>query len=279
MTAPLWVRWLGIAGIELTVNGQALAIDPSFTRPAIWQEVFGRVRPDRERTAREMPHCDHVLVSHAHWDHLLDVPDVIRNTGATALGSANTCRLLQAEGIPALRIRRIQAGERLNLGNLHVQVLPAEHLRLFGRPLLTGPLPPTLKPPLRLRDYQADCYFSFLIEAAGLRLLDWCSERPEPAVEADLLFVAPYRSTDYYKALLKAVRPRAVIPIHWDSLHRPAHRPLCPMLKPPAWSTHPLERIDLRQFCLVIKRIAPGTRVLLPEIGCSYDLGKAFGHR
>ncbi len=58
------------------------------------------------------PRCDFVLVTHAHWDHLMDVPDVVLNTGATALGSANTCQLLALLGVapePILALVRTSA--------------------------------------------------------------------------------------------------------------------------------------------------------------------------
>src|SRR5512137_2297982 len=104
------LRWLGVAGIELRLNGQTLAIDPYFTRAPL-RRMLERMHPDRRLVAGQLPRCDYVLVTHPHYDHLADVPEVVRNTGATALGSANACRLLAALGVPAQQVRQIGAGD------------------------------------------------------------------------------------------------------------------------------------------------------------------------
>ena len=94
-------RWLGVAGIELLSSEELMAdesllIDPFFTRPPIWRLWFGRVAPNPARIPASLPRCDHILVSHAHYDHLLDVPVIARRTLARVYGSANTCALLQS---------------------------------------------------------------------------------------------------------------------------------------------------------------------------------------
>ena len=140
-------RWLGVAGIELSVNDQVLSIDPYLTRLPFWRVAFGRVRPNRELIAEQIQHCYFVLVTHAHFDHLMDVPDVVRNTGAVALGSANTCRLLATLGVPPAQIRLIEIGDPLALGDFRVEVLLAEHATFVGRWPFSGPLPPSLRLP------------------------------------------------------------------------------------------------------------------------------------
>jgi L-ascorbate metabolism protein UlaG (beta-lactamase superfamily) len=275
MDDSITLRWLGVAGIELKVSGQTLLIDPLITRFPFWRMGFGRIRPDGERIAEEIPRGDFVLVTHAHWDHLLDAPEVARNTGAIVLGSDHTCRLLAALGVAAGQIREIGVGDELTLGEFRVEVLPAEHLTLLGRPLLSGPLPSRLQPPLRASDYRMDCCFSFLIHAAGLRLLDWCSERSEPAVPADVLFVRSYRPRSHYETLLQEVQPRLVIPTHWDDFFRPLSKPIRPMFKPKLhWAWPPLQRVNLAQLEQMTEQIAPQAKVVVPERFRVYDVYK-----
>jgi L-ascorbate metabolism protein UlaG (beta-lactamase superfamily) len=231
--------------------------------------LFGSVRPDRELIAEKIPRCDFVLVTHAHVDHLMDVPTVIRNTGATALGSANTCRLLAVSGVPAAQVREVGVGDALTLGSFRVEVLPAEHVTLWGWRPFSGPLPPDLRPPLRARDYRMDGCFSFLIRAGGRRLL----HRPGPAVPAEVLTLDPLGTRSQTEALVRRVRPRVVIPVHWDDFGRPLSRPVRPMVAPTGKAIPPLRRIDLARFGRMIEETAPETRVLLPEIFRTYDLG------
>lgn len=259
-------RWLGVAGVELTLAGEVLAIDPYFTRTPLRRLWPGRVRPNARLSAEKLPRCDAVLVSHPHFDHLMDVPDVVRNTGATALGSDHTCRLLAAVGIPPVRIRRITAGDRFTLGRFEVEVLAAQHMRLRGRVPYAGPLPAKLRASLRPGDYRLDCCLSFLIQAQGRRLFFCAGEPVAVAPRADVLFVGPYRAGDALARLLADVQPQTVVPVHWDDLFRPLGRPVRPLRLPS------LRRLDLDALRRRIADAAPGAAVLVPEMFRAYDI-------
>ena len=265
-------RWLGAAGIELKKNGQVLVVDPYLTRFPIWKLWWVRVAPDRVRIAEKFRGCDFALVTHAHFDHIMDVPDLIRDTGATAFGSANSCQLLAACGVPENKIRQIVTGDRLAVGCFQVEVRGAAHMGIPG--FGSGPLAASLKPPLRARDYRMDNCGSFLITVDGLRLLTDPGRQPGDAAPADVLLVYPGLEAGYYEALLSVVRPQVVVPIHWDDLFHPSSDPIRPFWQPPRWACPPLKRIDLLEFRRRIERAVPGTRVLAPEVFCDYDLGE-----
>jgi L-ascorbate metabolism protein UlaG (beta-lactamase superfamily) len=107
---------------------------------------------------------------------------------------------------------------------------------------------------------------------ADLRVLDWSSASPHSAVQADVLCVFPFGSRGDLQALLEAVRPRLVIPLHWDNLFRPLSRPLRPFFQPPRWALPPLQRCDLIEFARGVESLQPGTEVLVPEAFRAYDL-------
>jgi len=272
METAIAFRWLGVAGIELAVNGQTLVVDPFFTRPPLRRLWWGRVCPDRDLIAAKLRRCTFVLVTHAHWDHVLDVPEVARRTGARVCGSANTCDLLRVCGVPPAQIRQIRAGDRLTLGPYHLTVLPAQHGSIGVDRLLGGPLPPNLRPPLRIRDCRMDDCFSFLISAGGQRLLCAPGERPEDAAPADVLFVHTHRPEAYYEALLRVVQPALVVPYHWDDFFRPLSKPLRPFFKPTWRALPPLERMNPLRLGRRIAQIAPTARVLVPEPFHTYEL-------
>jgi L-ascorbate metabolism protein UlaG (beta-lactamase superfamily) len=266
--SSVWCRWLGVAGIELQAEDRVLAIDPFFTRPPLRRLLTGHVSPDRALIARHLARCDYVLVTHPHWDHFLDVPEVVLATGATAFGSPNACRLLSVLGVPERRARRIEAGERLTLGPFRVEVLPGDHGRTPIDWLINGRLAPSLRPPLRLRDYKMDRCFSFLIEAGGLRVRHLAG----PARPADVLTLVPAPGGGRSLALVDAVGPRVVIPLHWDNLFRPLSRGLRPALPAPIRALPPFRQMDPRRLKGLIERRAPATRVLLPTLFTPYDL-------
>jgi L-ascorbate metabolism protein UlaG (beta-lactamase superfamily) len=270
MDPTIAFRWLGVAGIELDLNGQILAIDPFFTRPPFWRLWLGRVIPNRELTLDKIRRCDFVLVSHAHYDHLMDVPDLAISTDAPVFGSANTCGLLRICGVLQDQIHQVKGGDSIRLENYTVEVLPADHIPIPG--FNPGPLPADLQPPLRLRDYRMDSCYSFLIQIGELRLLHCGNGDPRPGARADVLFISPARDMAYYESLFRVVQPKVLIPVHWDDMFRPLSRPLRPMLKPPAWAFPPLQSIDLLRFQQMIRSIDPEVRVLIPEIFHSYNL-------
>jgi L-ascorbate metabolism protein UlaG (beta-lactamase superfamily) len=274
MDQAIWFRWLGVAGIELRMNDQILVIDPFLTRPPFRSLWFGRVRSDSALVASTIPQCDFVLVTHAHHDHLMDVPEVIQHTGATAFGSPNACQLLAALGVPEGHLHEIKAWDPIPLGHIQIVVLPAEHLKVPG--FSPGPLSPRLRPPLRLRDYRMDTCFSFLIEVGGRRWLDWGSARSEPALPADVLCVGAGEDAAYYEALLAVVQPRIILPIHWDDMFRPLFKPVRTYWKPPRLGFPPLERQNLTGFRQMIKQITPEAKVFIPEIFRLYNLSECL---
>lgn len=271
-------RWLGVAGVELSVDGQALVIDPYFTRIPFRKMWIGPVLPDRALIAEHIPQCNHILVTHPHFDHLMDVPAAAIQTGATVVGSLNTCRIATVSGVAAELTCLIGAGDRLELGSYRVDVLPARHGKTPVDWIINGPVRSDLKPPLRAFDYRMDACFTFLVETGGIRLLVGSCETLADNIQADVLFVGTVALTmeprRYYAALLDRVRPKIVIPYHWDDMYRPLSMPLRPTFEPPGWTIPPLRRFDLSGFARLIDGIAPGTKVIIPELFRSFDVGE-----
>jgi L-ascorbate metabolism protein UlaG (beta-lactamase superfamily) len=265
---PVWFRWLGVAGMELRAGRHILLIDPFLTRPPLHRLFVGSVEPDRALLRQHVSQAGTILVTHAHWDHLLDVAPIAEFTGAVVVGSPNTCRIVAAQGVGPAQIRQVAVGDRLTLGAFQIEVLPGTHGRTPLDWLINGRLPRDLRRPLRLRDYRMDCCFSFRVEVDGLRLLD-C---PGPGVAADVLAVGTDVAAKTLERLLRQVRPRLAIPVHWDNLFRPLGRGPRSMLGPPVVRLPHSWRMDPHELERVVARLAPETRVLVPTVLERYDL-------
>jgi L-ascorbate metabolism protein UlaG (beta-lactamase superfamily) len=259
LSATLSFRWLGVAGIELMLGEHILLIDPFLTRPPLHYLRFGRPVPDAPRIVRHVPRCDYILVSHAHYDHLMDVPVLLRqNPQAIACGSLNACRLLEVAGIPEHQRRVIEAHELLTLSPFEVRVLRGRHVSLPPGFRLAGRLPDKLRYPLRLSDYRMDECFAFYLEAGGCRLL--YGEAPQPA---DVLFTAPLRLS---AEILRVICPRLIIPIHWDRFFHPLDKPIRPLPGLPRYTN------SLEKFRQMAETTLPGVRVWLPHLFEHYEL-------
>jgi L-ascorbate metabolism protein UlaG (beta-lactamase superfamily) len=256
-------RWLGAAGMELASEGQVLLIDPCLTRICFRQLWFGRLQPDQEQLWLHIPRADAILITHAHYDHLLDAPALAAFTGAQVYGSANACALCRLSGLPEEQVERIYAGQSLQMGDFSIQVYPARHRWV---PFFTpGALLPGITAPFSARQYRLDEDFTFLVTVRGLRLLVDAGSDPQDLPPADLLFVHPFHSENHSRQLLEAVKPRLVIPTHWDDLWRPLSEPPRPTWRPPRWAFPPVQRVDLGKFEKMIHHLAPGVRVWVPE--------------
>jgi len=117
-----------------------------------------------------------------------------------------------------------------------------------------------------------DGKFAFRIKAGGLRLLTDPGRRFEAPVRSDVLFLRPDLSDRQCRALLQNIRPRLVIPIHWESLHRPLSKPLRPAFMPPGWRFPPVGRFNPKRFRKMVEKEGSGVKVFLPEIFESYEL-------
>jgi L-ascorbate metabolism protein UlaG (beta-lactamase superfamily) len=264
-------RWLGVAGIELAYNNQILLIDPYLTRIPFWRQWIGTIQPDQPLVNAITPRADFVLITHAHYDHLLDVPVISVNSGVQALGSYNTVSLLKILGVPEKHLTQIAVGDNLVLGDFHVQVYSSHHGWTPG--FTPGPLLPGLRAPLRARDYRMDNCLSYLITINNIHLLVSSGEYQESPPPAEVLFANPVYASALENTFLQQVHPRLVIPIHWDNFWRPLKQPVRPILRSPSWKTFPpLQPVDLQQFQVDIARILPETNTLTAERLRIYNL-------
>ena len=257
--SSLLYRWLGVAGFELTAHGQVLLVDPYLTRIPFWRQWLGKVQSNRSLVNQTIPRADHILVTHTHYDHILDVPGLASATRAVIYGSPNTCQLSRLSGLPSEQVCQVQDGQSLVLGSFTVTVFPAQHRKL---PFFTpGSLPSGLQPPFSARQYRLDLCFSFLISVGGLELLVNSGSPPHLLPPVDVLLVHPFYPEATYRQLFEQVQPRLVIPTHWDDLWRPLSQPPRSSFQPPRWAFPPLRRVDLASFQRTLQRLDLAGRI------------------
>ncbi len=241
----LTVTWLGAASLIFQSGSEILAVDPFLTRPTLQQLLTADIHPATDLVRKYLPQCSHILVSHAHHDHLMDVPAVMAHTGADVYAPPNACKLLEAMEVDPGRIHCIRVGEKFQLGKFGVEVIHGHHIWL---PLpIFGKLPPKVHRPPRFREYRMDVALAFLINERGVRF----AVAPAVPVQADILFAYPYAVR--FMKNLKNLPPATVIPIHWDNFFHP--------VSPENVRTGQLERLNLRRFSQQVSRFAPTCRV------------------
>ena len=118
MTATL--DWLGCATFRLVQGDLVVFLDAYIDRvPSAAPTGMTTEAVDR---------ADWIVVGHSHFDHLYGAERIAQATGATIIGSYETVRIMQAQGVPLEQLLPVAGGEKIRLStDVTVDVYPSQH--------------------------------------------------------------------------------------------------------------------------------------------------------
>jgi hypothetical protein len=112
--------WFGCATFRLTLGEVVIFLDAYLDRVPSAPRV-GLV-PERVECA------DWIVVGRSHFDHLYGAERIAKRTGARILGSHETVRVMEAQGVALAQIIPVAGGERVRLADgITVDVYPSQH--------------------------------------------------------------------------------------------------------------------------------------------------------
>jgi L-ascorbate metabolism protein UlaG (beta-lactamase superfamily) len=118
----LLVTWYGTAGFRVETGGRVVLIDPYLSRNADARPVlpFG---PEGVTEASE------IFLSHGHFDHMADVPQITHQTGAKVYCSAEAAKALRQQGVANAQLVAVSDGDSFDFGSYRAQCFHSTHAR------------------------------------------------------------------------------------------------------------------------------------------------------
>lgn len=219
-----------------------ILFDAHITRPSINRVFWGRLQTN-EKLADEIIEKHHldrlsaIFISHSHYDHVLDAPYFANKCGAYLYGSKSTLNVARGGSVPEEQLKQFHANETICIGNYKITVLASCHSKAhWYNDDLGKTIDSPVAMPARKNEFKEGGSFDFLIENGGKKYLI----RPSfnyiagqlDGINADVLFLAIGGMSDateetiqqFFKETVEKVKPKIVIPIHWDNFFAPLNR-------------------------------------------------------
>ncbi|MEX0316775.1 MAG: metal-dependent hydrolase [Ruegeria sp.] len=123
------IIWLGHGSFRIETEGQVLLIDP-------W--LSGNPALPEEHHDAAVEGATHILLTHTHFDHVVDVLPLAKKLGVPVVGQYDLMGFWgESEGIEAVGFNK---GGTVDLNGIMVSMVPASHSSTFSTPdgLRTG---------------------------------------------------------------------------------------------------------------------------------------------
>ena len=113
------LTWFGTASIALETENTRILFDPFIRRNRKLLPV----------TVADYTGYDAILITHGHFDHLMDVPKIMKADPDVPIYCTKTPRAsLMRDGIPPQRIHCIERGDECTIGNFTIRVHAGHHV-------------------------------------------------------------------------------------------------------------------------------------------------------
>lgn len=270
----LELKYLGTAGWVITDGQLVILIDPYVSRlklsdayPEDKRKTYNRsdyYEPDTSAINRIINKADYILVHHSHFDHLSDVPYIVKKTGAKVIGTETTCNILRAYGIGDNLLYEVRGGEDYQFDGMSVRVIPSIHSPLNNKHYYNSEVYSEVpKAPLKIGDFIEGGSLMFLVRFGSKEILTMGSmnfvEREISGLKPDVLLAGANLSRNenykYTARLLTATNfPKVVIPTHWDNFRVPY-----------GFSQEEPVNNRLKPFIEEVKAVSAGSKVIIPK--------------
>ncbi|MBR6058772.1 MAG: MBL fold metallo-hydrolase [Victivallales bacterium] len=220
MNCELKIKWYGTNALEIKHNHGSFMIDPYVSRNRKQLTIPSEI--DKYLISKP----DFVLMTHAHWDHLPDMPYLIQKTDTILYASRTACNIMRTLGVPEKNLHQLTYGEVIEMpGGVFVTALESRHKG--SDDILPGyDTPPAAELLAKSDNWRCGEVFSFLIELEGKTLMNMGSANLHvpsmSGADCDWLLGGISRFTpDFPERLMRNIHFKCLIPTHHDEFTLP----------------------------------------------------------
>lgn len=219
------LTWLGTAGFLVKGSQGEIAFDPFLSR--------GRGKPS-PFSVSSFENAQAIFVGHGHFDHTLDIPQIVEGTDLKVFAPGLTGQLLKIRGVPSSRLI-VADNTQVLLDSFKVRAFRSSHV-LFDLPLIASTLKRcSFKDCLHLcglgLGYPKGLVQTYLFEVEGKKTLFASSAglsdkelKIYRQLELDY-FLAPLQGHSEIQDIVAKqtiiINPKVVIPHHHDDFYPP----------------------------------------------------------
>ena len=247
--------WYGTATVLLDIDGEKLLFDPFFRRNKKLEQ------PEIKEFAR----ADAIFNTHSHFDHLCDVPEILKKSHANLYGSSTAYLRLKRQGVDVeKRAVVLREYETRHFKNASIKVYPARHIKNdLGIVLLTS-----LKVLFTFQLHRAvkllnmhnkylmgGSIMAFEVKAQGKNILifgsagiDKSARLPENVDVLIWPFQGRANMTKYSLPIIERIKPKLVILDHFDNAFPPV-----------------TGNVNTEKFIQTMKKKHPEIKVIVPK--------------
>jgi len=250
------LKWLGTAGFEFKTGDHVFLVDPFVSRNPYASPKQGLNPGDMKKASR-------IFISHGHFDHILDVPQIALQTKADIYCSEAAGRFLKNHQVDTRQIKAVRMDKKtFHFQGYDGQAVFSNHIKFDAKLVLSTLLKINMQvfklfslfqkfpcgQVLSWRFYIEGKIIQFFGSAgSSLKALEKMGEIP-----IDILLLPLQGHSDICRIGVDYVthlKPRIVIPHHYDNFFPPISKV-----------------INIQPFVNEIKKQGLKTRVVIPEI-------------
>ncbi|NNG82732.1 MBL fold metallo-hydrolase [Acinetobacter sp. ANC 5378] len=244
-SSSLNVKFFGVSTLLFDDGKTQILIDGFFSRPSLSQVLFQKIQSQpaiiqRIIQQQQLQRTQAILVTHSHYDHTLDLAELGKRFPHTKIiGSSSTLNIARGGHVAEQQLIQVQPLQPMSFGKFKVTAIPSRHTPPTAvNNDLGEEISQPLQQPARFSEFKEGHSFDYLIEHQGHTVLVKASTGAVPDqlknLKVDTLFLGIAQLSrqskefqqNYLDQSLRTLKPKVVIPIHWDDFFKPVDQPL-----------------------------------------------------